>query len=329
MITQILVNLCVCLFQSLFHEEKTRKMTKIKLDAFFGATSISDGVNLSQSFRQDVFTPKDLDVSYTNLNYWDKQGILSSNRKGETSWRNFNFIDYVWIRVISELRNVGAPVELIREWKNQLFSGVTTNSSFLEQLKASEKELKSALNFGEKVNRMVIDEIKSWKKFDQKMAKKNGLTYFTYIIVYAISTRSHVAIHFFSDGGTSLWFENLTNTTNQEYLKRLNTQTHIRVSISSIISDFLLDERSTFLMEQIPILNASEIRLLDIINSGKYETVKINFKDKKIESVEYTQKQCSRKKIVEIINENKYQNIEIKVHKGMVTTIENTTKEYL
>ncbi len=309
--------------------EKVEEKAKIKLDAFFGATSISDGVNLSQSFRQDVFTPKDLDVSYTNLNYWDKQGILSSNRKGETSWRNFNFIDYVWIRVISELRNVGAPVELIREWKNQLFSGVITDSSFLEQLKANEKELKSTLNFGEEVNRKVIDEMKSLKKFDQKMAKKFGLTYFCYCIIHAISTRTHVSILFFSDGGTSLWFENSTKTTNQDYIKRSNMQTHIRVSLSSIISDFLLDERSTFLMEQIPILNLSEIRLLEIINSGKYESVKINFKDKKIESVEYTQKQCSRKKMVEVINENKYQNIEIKVHKGFVTKIENTIIEYL
>lgn len=302
---------------------------KIKLDAFFGATSISDGVNLSQSFSKDVFTPKDLDVSYTNLNYWDKQGILSSNRKGETSWRNFNFIDYVWIRVISELRKVGAPVELIRGWKNQLFSGVITDSSFLEQLKANEKALKSALNFGEKVNRMVIDEMKSWKKFDQKMAKKNGLTFFSYGVVHAISTRSHVAILFFSDGGSALWFDNLSKTTNQEYVKRVNMQTHVRVSISSIISDFLLDERSTFLMEQIPILNVNEIRLLELINSGKYESIKINFKDKKADSVEYTQKQCSRKKIVEVINENKYQNIEIKVHKGFVTIIENTIIEYL
>lgn len=309
--------------------KKVEEKVKIKLDAFFGATSISDGVNLSQSFSQDVFTPKDLDVSYTNLNYWDKQGILSSNRKGETSWRNFNFIDYVWIRVISELRNVGAPVELIREWKNQLFAGVITDSSFLEQLKASEKELKSALNFGEEVNRMVIDKTKSLKKFDQKMAKKSGLNYFCYSIIHAISTRTHVSILFFSDGGTSLWFENSTKTTNQEYIKRSNMQTHIRVSLSSIISDFLLDERSTFLMEQIPILNVSEIRLLEIINSGKYESVKINFKDKKIESVEYTQKQCSRRKIVEVINENKYQNIEIKVHKGFVTKIENTIIEYL
>lgn len=302
---------------------------KIKLDAFFGATSISDGVNLSQSFSHDVFTPKDLDVSYTNLNYWDKQGILSSNRKGETSWRNFNFIDYVWIRVITELRNVGAPIELIRLWKNQLFSGVDTNSLILDHLKANEKELESALNFGSKANRLIIDEIRSWKKLDPKKAKKFGLTYFCYSILHTISTRTHVSLLFFCDGGSAFWFQNSSKSLDQEFLNIVNTQTHIRVSISSIISDFLLDERSTFLMEQIPILNVSEIRLLEIINSGNYETVKINFKDKKIVSVELTKKQCTRKKIVEIINENKYQSIEVKVHKGIVTTIENTTMEYL
>ncbi len=309
--------------------KNSEEKAKIKLDAFFGASSIAAGVALSQSFRQDIFTPKDLDVSYTNLNYWDKQGILTSNRKGETSWRNFNFIDYVWIRVISELRNVGAPVDLIRAWKNQLFSGLIFDSpSFLEQIKNNESEIKDQLNFGEKINGMVVDELKCLKKIDQKVAKKAGLTYFYYSIIYTISTRSHASILFFNDGGSALWFENLSKIIDQEYSKRLNTQTHIRVSISSIINEFLLDERSTFLMDQIPILNEREIRLLDLINSGKYETVKINFKNKEAESVEYTQKQCSRKRIVAVINENKYQNIEIKVHNGFVTTIENTTIEY-
>src|SRR2546423_1589408 len=96
-------------------------MIKLPLDSHFGQTSFNNCFELGYFFSQDIFSPKDLGVSYTNINYWDKQGILSSNRKGKTAWRNFNFLDYVWLRVIDELRDLGVPTWLIKEAKDIYF----------------------------------------------------------------------------------------------------------------------------------------------------------------------------------------------------------------
>ena len=299
------------------------------LDSFFGATNFSKGVELSNALRQEVFTPKDLDVSYTNLNYWDRLGVLSSNRKGKTSWRNFNFLDYVWIRVIMELRELGVPINLIKVWRDQIFQGIVLNNDTLfKEFKLNEDELIESYNLPADLKLKLKVEFSKIKKFDQKTAKKVGMTYFFYSLIYSLSTRIPVSLIFFSDGICALFISHPAPNCDPVYLKKLNIDSHVRVSISKIIRDFLMEDKFVYLLEEIPLLEKSEIRLLELVNSGNYESITIRFKDRKIKVLEMKKAIDVRKKIVDILNENSYQDITIKVHKGITTFIENTIKEY-
>ncbi|MEM7037589.1 MAG: hypothetical protein AAF570_11470, partial [Bacteroidota bacterium] len=73
-------------------------------------------------------------------------------------------------------------------------------------------------------------------------------------------------------------------------------------------------------------LEESEARLLELIHSGEYKSVKINFRDRQMNSLELVKSQAVAKKIVDVLTEASYQDIVIKTHDGKVAMIENTVK---
>src|SRR5580658_1797009 len=62
-----------------------------------------------KQFNLKVF---DKSISYRTVNYWDEKGYLLFERdKDETEWRKLSFVDYIWLRMLDELRKMGIAVE--------------------------------------------------------------------------------------------------------------------------------------------------------------------------------------------------------------------------
>ena len=63
---------------------------------------------------------KDDATTYRTINHWSSLGLLNDCRKNEREWRRFSFSDIIWLKVISELRKFGFPLEKIWELKKCL-----------------------------------------------------------------------------------------------------------------------------------------------------------------------------------------------------------------
>ena len=111
-----------------------------------------------------------------------------------------------------------------------------------------------------------------------------------------------------------------------EWTDRKTFEPHIKISITTIIREFLSDDRQIKHLPKIEILEIRERKLLEIITSGEYEKVTIKFKDKQIDTLEMTKRNDVKRKIVDVLQESAYQEITVKRHDGMITQIENTTK---
>ena len=297
-------------------------MNKLNLDSFFGTKDFVKSVELQMLLSKELFTPKDLDVTYTNITYWDKQGILSSQREGDAQWRNFSFIDYAWLKVIGELRDMGMPTKLIKEAKESLFEPVDVKplyKEFKKQIPEMRKTM-SSLTEAEK------DEAIDLMLVGEKKGKEKGFTYFYFTLLQSILLKEPVSLIIFKDGGFITWFENKLSSYDKETFEEKLYGTYVSVSISKIIKDFLVDGRSVFLLPKLQLLQPNEIRLLELINSGSYDNININFRDKKMKNLELKKTQDTKKKVVDILTEGAYQDIIIKSHKGMVTHIQNTVK---
>lgn len=58
-------------------------------------------------------------VTYRQVNSWEEQGLLTIERE-EREWRKFSIIEAVWLKIISELRDFGFPIEKIKVTKESL-----------------------------------------------------------------------------------------------------------------------------------------------------------------------------------------------------------------
>lgn len=76
-------------------------------------------------------------------------------------------------------------------------------------------------------------------------------------------------------------------------------------------------------------MDPGEVKLLELIHSGSYDSILINFKNKKMKALELKKTIDVKKKIKDVLREASYQDIIIKKHNGKVTRIENTEKIFL
>lgn len=58
-------------------------------------------------------------VTYRQVNSWEEQGLLTIKRQ-DRAWRKFSIIEAVWLKLISELREFGFPIEKIKVAKESL-----------------------------------------------------------------------------------------------------------------------------------------------------------------------------------------------------------------
>lgn len=62
-------------------------------------------------------------VTYRQLNSWEQQGLLTTSREDERSWRRFSIMDALWVKIIQELREFGLSSEQIKTAKESLSYG--------------------------------------------------------------------------------------------------------------------------------------------------------------------------------------------------------------
>lgn len=293
------------------------------ISSFWGAEpTFTNLENLSDFLLVDRFTIKDLDVSYTNITYWDKQGILSFNRSTGGKWRNFNFIDFMWIKTVDELRELGVSTKLIKAVKKSLFEPFDLRP-YVESMKANPEVFETQIkSFSEQ-------EKKKAREYFAKTEKKSinkKISLFFALINKAIQLTEPIKLEIFKDGSVIIHPYHTLNS-EEEILKVVN-ELHISLSITSILKNFLAgySEQSIQILTDLKILQPHEINLLELINSGEYDSIKVIFKDSEMNALELSKTQDAKAKLMDIMKEGAYQNITIKSHKGVVSHIENTIK---
>src|SRR5690606_24866586 len=146
---------------------------------------------------------------------------------------------------------------------------------------------------------------------------------FIHYLFDCIINKTLVSVKIFQDGSVVPLYNNDYSYYTPASLEKTIYDTHITVSISRIVKEFLVSDESIYVLPRLNLLGMNELKLLEIVSSGEYEAVTINFKNKKMKSLQLVKEQDVKKKLVDILTENAYQDIVIKSHAGMVTRIQN------
>jgi DNA-binding transcriptional MerR regulator len=292
------------------------------LDSFFGASTVLKASELSEYLaEEELFKLKDTGIQYRSVNHWESQNLLSSEAGIQGKRRKFTFIEYMWLQVVSELRTIGLPIPLLKKVKDEIFQTVSAQG-VLDLLKSNPELLDKLPDDETKAELAALLQAGS---LDESIAGK-GASFFELFICETVINKIPLSLVIFSDGYWFPWYEDKIELYSKEDIEKKAYGTHVTVSLSKIIKDFLVDEKSVYILPKLKLFETHEMKLLEIISSGEYEAITINFKNKKIKSLEMVKAQHVKRKIVDILTENAYQDIVIKTHKGMVTTIKNTVK---
>ncbi|MCG8318779.1 MAG: MerR family transcriptional regulator [Cytophagales bacterium] len=293
----------------------------ITLDKYFGAANLLKALELSEYIAQEgLFDVKNTGVTYKTVNHWDGQGLLVSRRTGESKWRKFSFVDFIWLKMIEQFRGIGISIPLLRKVKAEIFQEIKSEDIY--KLFKKNKGLVDKLPEGEQK-----DQLKAFLDSSELPSKTFlGIPVLQLLICETIFDRIPVSLIVFTDGNWFPWYEDRPAIYSEEEQHSMTYHTHVTVSVTEIIKEFLSSDKSAFILSKLHILSPTETKLLEIVHSGEYESITIHFKGQKVTSLEMVKAQHVKRKIVDILSENDYQEIVIKSHQGMVSTIKNTVK---
>lgn len=288
----------------------------------FGFGGITNGLAQFFLMSEERFTIKDIGVSYTELNYWDKKELLRSERASEAQWRKFNFFDIVWLNIIREMRVFGIKTDHIKYFKETLFSPIES-----DDIKSGAKEfLKSGLEGVEEELKEAIKEA-CLKFIDGKTRADDTLTYFEFWLTTSLVKRIPATLLFFDSGDVRCWLDEneKSNPIETRVLRAQNS--HIAIPISKMIDQLIEENLILLYLPELGVLTEQEAEILQMINEKKFDSITVTFRNNAPDMV-ITKKSTSQevRTISDTIREGDYQDVRLKIHNKQVRTIINENK---
>lgn len=281
-------------------------------------------LELLERLLKKSFIGTDTGVPYRSINHWENSGLIDNDRGEARSWRRFSFVEFIWIRMVDEMRKAGLPMEAIKVVKGHLFQPAS--------LVDLDLHLRSIYRAGDKQHPdqqagKEAMEADMRQRFDgDHEAQQVEGNWLQHLILSTILKRCPVILVVFTDGTPLAIHEEPGFFISPERLDRLSFETHLRIPITGILKEFLRGGLAIERMGDLQILEPNEQTVLRIIQSGQYSSVTVNFKDQKMKSLHMRQSQEVTRRIVDVLAAGRYQDISIVQHEGQVTKIENTLK---
>ena len=97
----------------------------IQLDHFFGISSLQKAVEMHAHINQPFLIIKDLGLTQRTVMNWDNSGLVGIKRDSKEEWRRFSLMDYIWLHVIQELRNIGVSLSIVAQVKETLLAPIS------------------------------------------------------------------------------------------------------------------------------------------------------------------------------------------------------------
>ncbi len=222
---------------------------------------------LERKFTVKIF---EKEISYRTINYWDEKGFLLTEReKADTDWRKLSFIDYIWIRLLDEVRKMGMSVEL---FVKNLFRELGIKTEVLEELSNKQYDNLKSLD----IEKLVV-------KIDKDLVTIR----IALMLATIISYKSPLSIRLYSTGeiiekyGNPKYIgfriESNEDSESEKILKEFG-KNYISISISSLIADFI-ETKDLNNIETLSLLNQEEIELLKHVRNKDLKEISIVLQD--------------------------------------------------
>jgi DNA-binding transcriptional MerR regulator len=243
----------------------------IDIKPYLGSSKTFDSELFKQlkekKFNAGIF---EKEITYRTLNYWEEKGYLLIERDNSgNDWRKLSFTDYIWMRMLDELRKMDISVE---GFVKVLFRELGIREQDLLSLPVEKYEELKALSFEE-----LLPEI------DKKLVS----TRFCLFLVNIVSFKTRLSLRVFKNGDYDEVYSNPTfhklvvkSLQEQAAKKRemSNYQSFISVSISDLISEYI-ETKDLDNISGLNLLSSEENELLKHVRNKDLKEITVTLSD--------------------------------------------------
>lgn len=286
-----------------------------------------DGLEVRQ------FTIADINIDHRSILHWEKEEIIDKIKDTKDGWRKYSFFDYVWLRIVMDMREFGISIPIIRNVKPVLFYPVY--KELIGQLSVADIEKINSL-----IGHDATERIEKLKRMNEKPDmelhnKMAALTRFVFVIVNVIISRAPTYLLLQKSGNIAVTFlvepdmeEKISQT-----LQLFEKESTLLINITKIIDEFFSGEKfngSTYY--KLSPLSRQEKEIIQIIRSGGVRNINITLKDGGQFYAEILRKKPASdvmEQIQGIIAKSKYSRITLDTENGKVSYINEIEKRII
>ncbi len=316
------------------------KITNIKLDQLYGK-SLEDifenhilelSEHLDGLFKKQ-FSISDSDIEHRTILHWEKENLIDKEITVGDGWRRYSFFDFVWLRVIKELRVFGTPISIIKKIRATLFESAATQM-FSEISDDDIQNIKKKVEKAPFEKRNGFDDLTREKLF-ARATQEVLLTRFNIIVIQTIYTRTPTYLLLNTKGEIGVaMFNGISMKEKTEALfETIETNSTLLINVTNIIEEFFISEKfsgNTYF--RLSPLSRQEKEIVEIIRSGGVNNINISLKNGGEFFVEILRRKPAVKvmdQIERIIAKNKYSRITLDTENGKVAYINEIEKRII
>jgi DNA-binding transcriptional MerR regulator len=278
---------------------------------------------IDEAISKKQFLVGDLGITYRWLTHWDQKDLLIT--KEETSkWRRYDFVDFVWIKMIQKMRGFNVSLAQVKIIKDQLIQDITYEEAInSNEIRQAVKDLNPLVGEVE-IDRILDEALRSGEPQNEKI---NFLKLF---ILDAIILKNHFALLLNDEMEIVIYKESFR----KEYLKiddfkNFLLGSHLNISITELLVDFIKLNDLEFSHNDLELITEQEKEVLEYLRNHKeLKAATITFKDGEMDLLELVQlKQVDlSNRLTEVMMTRGYEEITIKTQNGHIVHCENTRK---
>ncbi|WP_299761937.1 hypothetical protein [uncultured Pontibacter sp.] len=286
-------------------------------------------MEILENLRRRQFTLKDAGISSRVHNNWRSLGIVpDSEEDGKKLY--FDFIQYLWLQIVKDLRKFGLLLDTIAAVKDYLFE-----KDFMVGIELSDGDrVKLRQTLEKAAQRPITGE--ELQQAEENLKKPN--TFYPYrfslIVLAHLQYRSNTYIYVFADGGVADWSE-VQQELNPESKPDLS-EPHINIPLGHYFAQFLNDETKAEFLPKVPILTREEHEVLRTMRNNEVKELTIKFSKqgskRRADLITKVDRQLSekqKKEIAQILGTRDYSTITMKTQNGTQLTFEEAQRTRL
>jgi hypothetical protein len=277
------------------------------------------------------FTLKQANIRKQDLSYWKREGLFENRLGAEgREWTRMCFFDYMWLRLVVELRKVNIPVKSIAQLRRQLFEIDDETLRMMVQ-----QEVKLAQD-GPFPQTMVSEFDAAFNKQPEVFLTllKRYFSLFARMVLGIMLQRQRLTLTFTPEGVFNFSFpDNIAGEEQMDQYFSLSDQAYVSIPLHRLLDEFYENPHiASKDCQRIFGLTPSELKIFEAIRQEGNLEVRIKLKPDKggfllMETIHQIDPEKSIQSIERIIKKGGYQNIEIKTERGAIRVFEIVTKE--